>query len=72
MGGVDNDLNLSSRSHLSGQMHFKTFEIRSDGEAFNSKGLLYKMLNSAMHSYNQTLFDDRCLTQVHLSNDSLS
>jgi len=72
VGGVDNNLNLSSKSMLSGQQNFKTFEIRFETETVSAKSFLFKLLNTAMNSYNMTLVDDKLVVQVHISKDSKS
>mmetsp|Transcript_3378 Transcript_3378/g.6819 ORF Transcript_3378/g.6819 Transcript_3378/m.6819 type:complete len:99 (-) Transcript_3378:181-477(-) len=71
VGGVDNSLNMSARSMISGTSHHKTFEIKVD-EEIKAKGFLYKMLTNAMNAYNQTALDDKAINSVVISKNKNS
>jgi len=45
-------------------MNFKTFELKFETETVTNKSFLFKMLNTAMNSYNQTIVDDKLISQV--------
>jgi len=63
---------MSSKSLISGQVNFKTFELKFESETVTNKSFLFKMLNTAMNSYNQTIVDDKLISQVYISKDSKS
>jgi len=72
VGGVDNNLNLSSKSFITGMDKQKTFKLELKGEKIQNKSLLFKILNTALNSYNQTEFEGNDINYVKLSKDATS
>jgi len=49
VGGVDNNMNLSSNSFISGQNKYKTYQIQIQNSSdIASKSFLYRIINTAM------------------------
>lgn len=73
VGGVDNNLNLSSKSFISGQDKYKTYQLEiQSGSDISNKSYLFRIINTALDAYNQTCFEDKELVSVNIAKDNRS
>lgn len=73
VGGVDNNLNLSSKSFITGADKYKTYKLEiQNGNPITSKSFLYRILNTALDAYNQTCFEEKDVVAVNISKDAKS
>jgi len=63
-------LNLSSKSFISGQEKYKTYQLElQQSSDISNKSLLFRIINTALDAYNQTSFEDKEMMAVNIAKD---